>query len=179
MSLTALPLVQRQVEHRATQGLNPPEARMLLGMEAHDAGHPGRINTVTHELEGASFELVTPLLKKHGVNAKDTRAVKDIVLSTDQRVGAQHYQTAHKTTCSTQRLAWQRLFVQEADVLASALPQLQAELTRQLAKEWAKFNKKAAASLLKSSGRLGFLEGCTRFSTPAARSIGIDKLVAK
>lgn len=179
VSLTALLLAQRQVEHRATQGLSPSEARMLLAMVAHDAGHPGRINTVTHELEGASYELVAPLLKKHGVNAEDTRAVKDIILSTDPRVGAQHYQTAHKTTCSTQRLAWQRLFVQEADVLASALPQLQAELTRQLAKEWAKFNKQAAAGLLKPSGRLGFLEGGTRFSTPAARSMGIDKLVAK
>jgi hypothetical protein len=72
---------------------------------------------------------------------------------------------------------WQATFIQEADILASSLPELQAQLTQDLSLEVTRDNPAWSAELLTPTGRRLFLENAAIFSTPAAHALGLNDLV--
>jgi hypothetical protein len=68
------------------------------------------------------------------------------------------------------------VLVQEADILASTLPQTQQGLTQALSREWAPTQPVAAGNLLLPENRLIFLEHAALFSSPAAKCLGLDRV---
>jgi hypothetical protein len=66
------------------------------------------------------------------------------------------------------------VLMQEADIMASTLPETSPGLTQSLSLEWAAQKPVAAAELLLPQNRLLFLEHAALFSSPAAIRLGLD-----
>lgn len=177
VSLAALLLVQREVDANPTSLISEAEALMMLAMVGHDALHTGGRNTFPTELEQRSLMHVEPLLVACGVSAEDIAAVRRLILLTEPTRVKIHHQTTKQTAFNIADLMWQATFIQEADILASSLPELQEQLTLDLSQEAARDNPAWSTELLTPAGRRLFLENAALFSTPAAHALGLNALV--
>lgn len=72
---------------------------------------------------------------------------------------------------------WQCALIQEADVMASALPEFGSFLTGLLAEEWEKFDRELARQLTSLEGRVGFLEKGALFSSLASYALGVPDAI--
>jgi len=72
--------------------------------------------------------------------------------------------------------AWLQVLANEADVLASSLPDYGESLGEALSREWAEKNADMAKSVISPAGRLYFLEKVAIFSTPGSHSLGLHQL---
>lgn len=177
ISLAALLLAQRKIDARSMDPLSESEALMMLAMVGHDAMHTGGRNTYPNELEQRSLTHVEPLLIACGVNEIDIATVRRLILLTEPTRVKIHHQTIQGTPFNQSDLMWQATFIQEADILASSLPELQEQLTLELSREAAHDNSAWSAELLTPKGRRQFLENAALFSTPAAQALGLNNLV--
>lgn len=177
VSLTALLLAQREIDASPTSHISGAEALMMLAMVGHDALHTGGRNVFPTELEQRSLMHVEPLLVACGVSAEDIAAVRRLILFTEPTRVKIHHQTTKETAFNIADLMWQATFIQEADILASTLPELQEQLTLDLSQEAARDNPAWSAELLTPIGRRLFLENAALFSTPAAHALGLNDLV--
>lgn len=177
VSLSALLLAQRKIDGKPVGLLCAPEALMMLAMVGHDALHTGGRNAYPTELEQRSLTHVEPLLVACGVSAPDIEAVRRLILLTEPTRVKIHHQTTQATAFDLSDLMWQATFIQEADILASSLPELQEQLTLELSQEAARDNPDWSAELLTPNGRRLFLENAALFSTPAAQAMGLNDLV--
>jgi hypothetical protein len=66
------------------------------------------------------------------------------------------------------------VLLQEADIMASTLPQTAPGLSQSLSVEWSAHKPKAAQELLLPQNRLMFLEHAALFSSPSASRLGLD-----
>ena len=177
ISLAALLLTQREIDARSMNLLSESEALMMLAMVGHDAMHTGGRNAYPTELEQRSLTHVEPLLIACGVHEKDIATVRRLILLTEPTRVKVHHQTIQGMPFNQADLMWQATFIQEADILASSLPELQEQLTLELSREAARDNTAWSAELLTPKGRRQFLENAALFSTPAARALGLNDLV--
>ncbi len=178
VALTALLLQQRAVDQRAAQGpLSPQEWQMVLAICSHDLLHTGGINRYTSELEAQSLAALTPLMQRHGVMDEDQAAIGYMILQTDPSLVKASHQQVRQAPFDLTRLSCQTVLIQEADILASALPQIGEALTRQLSQEWSKIDPQRAQSLLSVQARLFFLREMALFSSPASQRLGIQALI--
>ncbi len=150
----------------------------MLAMLGHDYLHDGSVNKTPSELEWRSVRKLQPLMAQHGMSAADAEIVKHLILSTDPSVvPASHQKIAHRPFLIDD-LDCLTVLVQEADILASSLPDVGQALTQQLAQEWALFDAPRAAQVLTPKGRLGFLRFGALFSSPASQRLGLSALRA-
>ena len=177
VALLALLLVQRDIDACPADHLTQAEALMLLAMVGHDALHTGGRNAFPTELEQRSLAHIEPLLVHCGVCLEDMDTVRRLILLTEPTRVKTHHQATQNTAFNIADLMWQATFIQEADILASTLPELQAQLTRDLSDEAAGDNPAWSAELLTPLGRRLFLENAALFSTPAAHKLGLNDLV--
>lgn len=177
VALTSLLLLSREDEPSHTR---PSHAEWvaMLAMLGHDYLHDGTINQSPSQLELRSADALAPLMARHGVAEADRSLVREFILLTDPtKVSASHQRIASRPFSITDPdcLA---VLVQEADILASSLPDPGLELTRQLAREWLPVDEQRARQVLTQAGRLGFLRFGALFSSPASRRLGIPAIRA-
>lgn len=178
VALTTLLLQQRAVDHRSAHDpLSGPEWQMLLAICGHDLHHNGGFNRFTSDLEAQSLAALKPVMKHHGVWKQDQAAVGHFILQTDPSlVKAMHIQV-RSAPFDLKDLSCQTVLIQEADILASALPQIGEDLTLKLSQEWAKLDTQKSQFLLSVPARVYFLREMALFSSPASQRLGIQKLV--
>jgi hypothetical protein len=153
----------------------PGVAAMALGiMTGHDFLHPGGSNAQPGEFEARAVQDLQPSMAQAGLALADRHTLEHCIMATDPaRVKGCHLQVRtqafdlRQPNCLT-------VLVQEADILASTLPQTSWGLTRSLALEWAPQQPEAAENLMLPQNRLLFLEHAALFSSPAAMALGID-----
>lgn len=180
VALTALLLQQRKADKRpAKAALSIHEWQMLLAICSHDLLHTGGINRHTSELEARSLAALTPLMHGHGVWDEDQAAVAYMILQTDPSlVKASHHQV-RATSFSLERLACRTVLIQEADILASALPGIGEALTVKLSQEWSKIDAQRGQSLLSVPARLFFLNEMALFTSPASHHLGLPGVIER
>lgn len=174
--MTHLLLAQRVADGREDDALRLEECIALMVMAGHDYLHTGMINRFPFELETRSLESLRPVMKRHGVDARDEETITHCILRTEPtQVKASHQAIQDRTFRLGDRdcLA---VMVEEADILASTLPVTAAAQTRRLVEEWETANPAAAKNLQSPKARLYFLEHAALFSTPAARVLGVDEI---
>ena len=160
-----------------SEALAHRELLALLAMLAHDLFHPGLQNQAPKQIEQLAVDALQPHLNHFGVSAQDQADVFYIILHTDpasipwvhEQCANRPFDVAH-TPCLS-------LLAVEADILASALPDLGPQLTRFLAQEWTPHYPLAAQNLLLPSARAGFLKHLALFSSPASKRLGLPALV--
>jgi len=152
----------------------PGVAAMALAiMAGHDFLHPGGSNAEPGEFEARAVQDLQPWMTKAGLGLAERQTLAHCILASDPvRVKGCHLHVRAQTFDLRQPdcLA---VLVQEADILASTLPQTARGLTRSLAREWASLQPAAADKLLLPQNRLLFLEHAALFSSPAASSLGL------
>lgn len=164
--------------HAQVPGANAPQvaALALAIMAGHDFLHPGGSNSEPGEFESRAVQDLQPLMQSVGLSERDRQDVAHCILATEpSRVKAFHMDVRSRPFDLRQRdcLA---VLVQEADILASTLPQTQLGLTQALSREWAPTQPVAAGNLLLPQNRLLFLEHAALFSSPAAQLLGLDRV---
>lgn len=159
-------------------GANLPQvaALALAIMAGHDYLHPGGSNRHPGELESRAVQDLQPLVQAAGLAEADIQNLTHCIMATDPSgVKACHVAVRAQRFDLRQRdcLA---VLVQEADILASTLPQTQQALTQALSREWEPTQPQAAGQLLLPQNRLLFLEHAALFSSPAAQLLGLDQV---
>jgi hypothetical protein len=151
----------------------------LAVMAGHDFLHPGGSNAFPAQFERLALQALTPLMQQAQLHDADRDAVTQIILMTDPLCVKSSHQAVAQRPFDLRDIAWTTVLVQEADILASTLPETQESLTLSLSREWAPSNPEAAAHLLRSSSRVAFLEHAALFSSPAARYLGLEQVKAR
>jgi hypothetical protein len=151
-------------------------ALALAIMAGHDFLHPGGSNSQPSEFEARAVQDLQPLMQAAGLDEADQAQLAYCILATDPvRVKAFHLAVRSQAFDLRQRDCM-AVLVQEADILASTLPQTQQGLTQSLSREWTPTQPKAAGQLLLPQNRLLFLEHAALFSSPAAGLLGLDEV---
>lgn len=149
-------------------------AMALCIMAGHDFLHPGGSNSQPGEFEARAIQDLKPLMAQAGLTLDERQTLEHCIMATDPtRVKGFHLQVRTRPYDLGQPdcLA---VLVQEADIMASTLPQTSPSLTQALALEWAPKQPEAADKLLQPQNRLLFLEHAALFSSPAASRLGLD-----
>ena len=179
VSLTALLLSQRKLSLSNQGSISETEYLLMLTMLSHDIGHPGGRNSFPEEIEKTAIDLIRPILKTFGISKTDRERVEAIILRTDPRHVPSTHDIARTKAFNIEDNLWQCVLIQEADVMASALPQIGTFLTSLLAEEWGKIDRELSRQLNSLEGRVGFLERGALFSSPASYTLGIPDAIEK
>ncbi|MEY3707029.1 MAG: hypothetical protein RL585_1586 [Pseudomonadota bacterium] len=173
--MTALLLACRQasVEPRLQ---DEQEMLAILVMVGHDFHHDGRVNQHLMEMENRSVTLAAPVLDQFGIAEDDLECMKRLVQHTDPTTVAENHSVALQRPFSIGDQAWLQVLANEADVLASSLPDYGESLGEALSREWAAKHADMAKSVISPAGRLYFLEKVAIFSTPGSRRLGLQQL---
>lgn len=148
-------------------------------MAGHDFLHPGGSNALPSEFEAQAVQDLQPLMQEAGLVSADRESLAHCILATDPaRVKAFH-QNVKSSAFDLRQRDCLAVIVQEADILASTLPQTQQGLTQALSLEWAHSQPVAAGKLLMPENRLLFLEHAALFSSPAALMLGLDRVKSR
>ena len=159
-------------------GANQPVvmAMALSIMAGHDFLHPGGSNAQPGEFEARAVEGLQPMMADAGLSLAERQTVAHCIMATDPvRVKGLHLQVRtqpfnlRQTDCLV-------VLLQEADIMASTLPQTALGLSQSLSTEWSAHNPKAAEALLFPQNRMLFLVHGALFSSPAAGQLGLEAL---
>jgi hypothetical protein len=104
-------------------------------------------------------------------------SIKRVIWGTDPTLISPLHAGSSTTSFDLHKPAWQTVLCQESDILASVLPEFANQMTQFLVDEWNKIDPISAAGLLSPGGRKYFLENLAKFSSPAAHSLGLEKIV--
>lgn len=177
-TLVCMTYLLKAAVHAQVPGAKAPQlaALALAIMSGHDFLHPGGSNSQPSEFESRAVQDLQPLMQSAGLSERDRQDLAHCILATEpSRVKDFHMDVRSRPFDLRQRdcLA---VLVQEADILASTLPQTQQGLTQALAREWAPMQPIAARNLLLPESRLLFLEHAALFTSPAAKYLGLDRV---
>lgn len=156
----------------------PLNAIALAIMAGHDFLHPGGSNARPGQFETQAIADLEPLMRAAGVSPADQALLSHCVLATDPVRVKSFHQSVSARSFDLWEADCLAVLVQEADILASTLPQTQQALTQALATEWAHRQPEAARKLLQPQSRLLFLEHAALFSSPAAHALGLPRVKA-
>jgi len=155
------------------------EALCLAIMAGHDFAHPGGSNAFPGQFETLAVQALEPLMREAGVDKRDQEVLAHCILLTDPLCVKSAHQAAASVPFHLGELQWMTVLVQEADILASTLPETQQSLTQALSREWMPSNPDAAAKLLLPFSRMMFLEHAALFSSPASRLLQLHEVKAR
>jgi len=176
VSLTTLLLLQRQVSGDERSMPSHIEWMAMLTMLSHDLLHDGSVNMRVSQIEARSLDYLNPLLKKYGVNQADQQSMNAIILLTDPCLVKACHEKIKNTPFSIENMDCLAVLIQEADIMASTMPEIGPLLTKKLASEWAKINVKKMDTLITLPGRIEFLRNGAIFSSPVSQLLGIDMI---
>jgi hypothetical protein len=159
-------------------GANQPAvmAMALSIMAGHDFLHPGGSNAQPGEFEARAVEGLQPLMANAGLSLAERQTVANCIMATDPlRVKGIHL-LVRSQPYDLRQANCLVVLLQEADIMASTLPQTALGLSQSLSIEWSAHKPKAAQELLLPQNRLMFLDHAALFSSPAADQLGLEAL---
>jgi len=149
------------------------EMLMLLVMLAHDFEHDGRVNRAPMEMEKLSADAALRLLQGRGLDDQDLAILARIIRHTDPAMVPANHREVLGRGFSLDDPHWLQVLANEADILASSLPQFGPSLAEALAQEWRDAHPAMAEGVVSDRGRLYFLEQVALFSSPASHALGL------
>ena len=148
----------------------------LLAAIAHDFEHSGKVNQFESEIESNTMNQLHPFLLTHQVPSHWCKALECAILRSDfALVQKNHEQVKDKKFQCDQN--WLNVYLNEADVMASATTQFGPQLGVSLAQEWKMINFSAHQTVSTSIGRKAFLKQLV-FSSEASRHLQINSKIA-
>jgi hypothetical protein len=169
--------VQVAIQSHLQNESNPEwSACALLTCIAHDLGHSGRVNNFESELEMISVALLRPILDECDVTGKWREWVEQSIIQSDFSIVHKNH-TAVKDVPFEWDFKWLNVFLNEADVMASASTKFGTSMGEALAREWKKIGFVAYKTVATPAGRKGFLKNI-KFSSPASQVLGIQAAIA-
>ena len=151
----------------------------LLVALTHDYGHDGSINRSIGQLEKRSCELLIPLLNEGGISEQDRLRVCQLILLTEPSCISNNHRNIKNKIFNINYLECLCVLINEADIMASVLPDTWPERTAALAKEWQSHSPQIAAQLNSHAGRLTILQKAALFSSPASQALGLNEIKNK
>jgi len=158
-----------QIAIQSTQEikLNPEwTACALLTVIAHDFGHTGQINRYPSEIELHSVQLLRPILDECSVPVVWREAVERAIVNSDFAIVRQNHEAVQGQDFQCNQ-EWLNVFLNEADVMASATSKFGHALGESLAEEWKIIDFSAHHAVATPDGRRAFLSQLIFSSTPA------------
>jgi len=178
VSMSCLLLTQRELAAEPPSPANAHrELLALLAMLAHDLFHTGLQNQTPVEIEQLAVHGLQPHLATFGVQAQDQADITLIILHTDPALSAQVHLYCQGKVFDLADNQCLCLLAVEADILASALPDLGPQLTQFLAQEWAPHYPEASQNLLRPTARAVFLRHLALFTSQPSVLLGLPALV--
>lgn len=179
VALTALLLRSRALDQAGAIKHSAFEWLGLLAMLGHDFRHPGQINRFQQEIESATVAQLRPVMRDCGLSVSDQQHVAELILFTDPlQAPPLHQKWRNPQHFDLQQLECMAILLEEADILASCLPETGPALGQSLKREWQPLHFVAAQSVATPAGRRQFLES-SLFSSPASRVLAIPQKVAE
>lgn len=179
VALTTLLLRSRSLVAKPTNDPSEFERLGLLAMLGHDFRHPGQVNRFAQDIESTSVAQLRPLMTACGVTASDQQHVAELILFTDPlQAPPLHQKWRGQKNFDVRQLECMAILLEEADILASCLPQSGPELGENLKQEWLRIHLAAADTVATPEGRCGFLQAAL-FSSPASLDLAIPRIVAQ
>ena len=148
----------------------------LLAAIAHDFEHPGKVNQFESEIESNTMSQLQPFLLTHQVKSHWCKALECAILRSDFALVQKNHQLVKdkKFQCDQD---WLNVYLNEADVMASATTKFGPELGNSLAEEWRIINFSAHQTVSTSIGRKAFLKQLV-FSSDASKHLQINSKIA-
>lgn len=148
----------------------------LLAAIAHDFDHPGKVNQFESEIESKTTHQLQPFLLAHQVPSHWCKALECSILRSDFALVHKNHELVKgkKFQCDQD---WLNVYLNEADVMASATTQFGPQLSDSLAQEWKMINFSAYQTVSTPIGRKAFLKQLV-FSSDASRHLQINSKIA-
>ena len=148
----------------------------LLAAIAHDFEHPGKVNQFESEIESNTMSQLQPFLLTHQVPSHWCNALEHAILRSDFALVQKNHELikGKKFQCDQD---WLNVYLNEADVMASATTKFGPELGNSLAEEWRMINFSAHQTVSTPLGRKAFLKQLV-FSSEASRHLQINSKIA-
>lgn len=148
----------------------------LFAAIAHDFEHSGKVNQFESEIESNTMNQLHPFLLTHQVPSHWCKALECAILRSDFALVQKNHERVKdkKFQCDQD---WLNVYLNEADVMASATTKFGPELGNSLAEEWRMINFSAHQTVSTSIGRKAFLKQLV-FSSEASRHLQINSKIA-
>ena len=148
----------------------------LLGAIAHDFEHSGKVNQFESEIESNTMNQLHPFLLTHQVPSHWCKALECAILRSDFALVQKNHELVKgkKFQCDQD---WLNVYLNEADVMASATTQFGIQLGNSLAQEWKMINFSAYQTVSTPIGRKAFLKQLV-FSSEGSRHLQINSKIA-
>jgi hypothetical protein len=149
----------------------------LLSAIAHDFDHPGKVNQFESEIESKTVQQLQPLLLNHQVPSHWCKTLESVILRSDFSLVKKNHQLVKGKNFQCNQ-DWLIVFLNEADVMASASDKFGLQLGNSLAQEWRLIDFPAYQSVATETGRKAFLRQL-EFSSAASRLLKINVNIAE
>ena len=148
----------------------------LLAAIAHDFEHPGKVNQFESEIESNTLNQLQPFLLTHQVPSHWCNALERAILRSDFALVQKNHELVKDKKFQYDQ-DWLNVYLNEADVMASATTKFGPELGNSLAEEWRIINFSAHQTVSTSIGRKAFLKQLV-FSSDASKHLQINSKIA-
>ncbi len=148
----------------------------LLSAIAHDFEHPGKVNQFESDIESKTMQQLQLFLLAHQVKSHWCKALECANLRSDFALVQKNHELVKgkKFQCDQD---WLNVYLNEADVMASATTKFGPQLGNSLAEEWRMINFAAYQTVSTPIGRKAFLKQLV-FSSDASRHLQINSKIA-
>ena len=148
----------------------------LLAAIAHDFEHSGKVNQFESEIELNTVQQLQPFFLNHQGPSHWCKALECAILRSDFALVQKNHELVKgkKFQCDQD---WLNVYLNEADVMASATTKFGPELGNSLAEEWRMINFSAHQTVSTSIGRKAFLKQLV-FSSDASKHLQINSMIA-
>jgi hypothetical protein len=149
----------------------------LLTAIAHDFGHPGNVNYFESEIEAETTKKLQPFLSSHKVASFWCDVLERAILNSDFTLVQKNHDLVRgkEFTCDQ---AWLSVYLNEADVMASATAKFGPQLGHSLADEWRLIDFPAYQTVSIDAGRKAFLKQLV-FSSNASSLLKINESITE
>ena len=132
------------------------QAAMLLIAVSHDFRHSGRVNRHPSDIESASVNFLTPIMKSINLGKVWIERVNTIILRSDFSLVKENHSHIDGRVFEWDS-DWAAVLLNEADVMASASANFGPMLSKALSLEWQAIDFPPYATVATESGRRQFL----------------------
>jgi hypothetical protein len=149
----------------------------LLSAIGHDFDHSGNVNQFESEIELKTIQKLQPLISSHEVPSKWRNALESAILKSDFALVQKNHELVKGKEFKCDQ-DWLNVYLNEADVIASATAKFGPELGNSLSEEWRLIDFPAYQSVSTDTGRKVFLKQL-EFSSDASGLLEINAKISE